>query len=64
LGSQAQELSNFRRASIISPEIGEKTVIFRIPAPEAKLVRLYGSWIKSPDSSVNLTKDSLNVWSV
>lgn len=64
LGLQAQELSNFRRAAIVSPEIGEKTVTFRLAAPEAKLVRLYGSWMKSPDSSVNLTKDSLNVWSV
>ncbi|MBK7131922.1 MAG: esterase [Bacteroidales bacterium] len=64
LGLQAQELSNFRRAAIVSPEIGEKTIVFRILAPEAKLVRLYGSWMRSPDSSVNMTKDSLNVWSV
>lgn len=64
LDLQAQELSNFRRAAIVSPEIGEKTIVFRILAPEAKLVRLYGSWMRSPDSSVNMMKDSLNVWSV
>jgi enterochelin esterase-like enzyme len=64
LGLQAQELSNFRRAAIISPEIGEKTVTFRMTAPQAKLVRLYGSWMRSPDSSVNMTKDSLDVWTV
>jgi enterochelin esterase-like enzyme len=64
LGIDAQELANFRRVAVVSPEIGEKTVIFRIQAPQAKLVRLYGSWMRSSDSSVNLTKDSLNVWSV
>lgn len=64
MGSEAQERANFRRAPIVSPEIGEKTVIFRMSAPQAKLVRLYGSWMRSPDSSVNMTKDSLGVWSV
>jgi enterochelin esterase-like enzyme len=64
LGSQAQELANIRRVAVVSPEIGEKTIIFRIQAPQAKLVRLYGSWMRSTDSSVNMTKDSLDVWSV
>ena len=64
LGSDAQEMANFRRAPIVSPEIGEKNVTFRIPAPQAKLVRLYGSWMRSPDSSVNMNKDSLGVWSI
>jgi hypothetical protein len=64
LGSQAQELASIRRVAVVSPEIGEKTIIFRIQAPQAKLVRLYGSWMRSTDSSVNMTKDSLDVWSV
>jgi enterochelin esterase family protein len=64
LGSYSQELANFRRAVIVSPEIGEKTVTFRILDPQAKLVRLYGSWMGSFDSSVNLLKDSADVWSV
>ena len=62
--SQAQEIANFRRVAIVSPEIGEKTVTFRISAPKAKLVRLFGSWMKSSDSSTNMLKDSLGTWSV
>jgi len=62
MGSFAQELANFRRAPIVSPEIGEKTVTFRIVAPQAKLVRLYGSWMKNFDSSVNMNKDTAGIW--
>jgi enterochelin esterase-like enzyme len=62
---KAQELANFvRRAPIISPEIGEKTVTFRMTAPNAKLVRLYGSWMTDFNSSVNMMKDTANVWTV
>jgi enterochelin esterase-like enzyme len=63
-GSYSQELANFKRPVIVSPEIGEKTVTFRILEPQAKLVRLYGSWMKSYDSSVNMLKDSAHVWTV
>jgi len=61
-GSFAQELANFRRTPIVSPEIGEKTITFRMVAPHAKLVRLYGSWMKSFDSSVNMNKDTAGIW--
>ena len=65
MGIQAQELANFsRRAPIASPQIGEKTVTFKISAPKAKLVRLYGSWMPDYSSSVNMMKDSAGVWSV
>jgi enterochelin esterase-like enzyme len=64
MGSYSQELANFRRTRIVSPEIGEETVTFRILAPEAKLVRLYGSWMRSYDSSTNMNKDTAGVWSV
>lgn len=65
LGMQAQELANFsRRAPIVSPQIGEKTVTFKISAPKAKLVRLNGSWMADYSSSVNMMKDSAGVWSV
>ncbi len=65
LGVSAQELTNFmRQAPIISPEIGEETVTFRFSAPEAKLVRLYGSWMADYSSSVNMMKDEKGVWSV
>ncbi len=60
-----QELANFRRAVVVSPEIGDETVTFRFSAPEAKLVRLYGSWMTSYDSSINMMKnDSTGVWAV
>ena len=65
LGSNAQELANFvRNAPVVSPVIGEETVTFNISAPQAKLVRLYGSWMASSTSSVNMMKDTLGVWSV
>jgi enterochelin esterase-like enzyme len=64
IGAYGQELANFRRAPVVSPEIAEKTVTFRIAAPQAKLVRLYGSWMRSPDSSLNMNKDSTGVWTV
>ncbi len=63
-GTFAQELANFRRAPVVSPEIGEKTVTFRISAPQAKLVRLYGSWMRSSDSSLNMSKDTADIWVV
>ncbi len=64
-GSNAQELANFMgRAPVVSPEFGEKAVTFRIVAPDAKLVRLYGSWMEARNSSVNMMKDTAGVWSV
>lgn len=64
IGSYGQELANFRRAPVVSPEIGEKTITFRISAPQAKLVRLYGSWMRSFDSSINMTRDTAGLWMV
>ena len=64
IGSYGQELANFRRAPVVSPEIGEKTITFRISAPQAKLVRLYGSWMRSFDSSLNMTRDTAGLWMV
>ncbi|MBN1985319.1 MAG: esterase [Prolixibacteraceae bacterium] len=64
-GANAQELANFmRRAPIVSPEIGEKIVTFRVAAPDAKLVRLYGSWMPDRNSSVNMMKDTAGVWTI
>jgi enterochelin esterase-like enzyme len=62
--SYSQELANFRRTPIVSPEIGEKTVTFRIQAPYARLVRLYGSWMRSFDSSMNMNIDTAGIWTV
>jgi len=64
IASYGQELANFRRAPVVSPEIGEKTITFRMSAPQAKLVRLYGSWMRSFDSSLNMNKDTAGIWVV
>jgi len=64
LGSYSQELANFRMANILSPEIGEDNVTFRFTAPQAKLVRLYGSWMADYSSSVNMMKDTAGVWTL
>lgn len=68
-GTHAQEIGNFRRGmQIVSPEIGDKNVTFRISAPYANEVKLNGSWMSrasSPDAQgVDMTKDENGVWSV
>lgn len=61
----AQELANFaRRAPIVSPEITEKTVTFRILAPEANQVKLYGSWMADFNASVPMQKDTAGIWTI
>ncbi len=65
VSSQAQEIGNFMGMQrIVSPEISEETVTFRISAPEAKLVRLYGSWMADRNASVDMIQDSDGIWSV
>lgn len=65
IASYAQELANFAgQKPIISPEIKEQEVIFRISNPYADTVKLYGSWMEKPSQSVLLKKDKLGLWSV
>jgi hypothetical protein len=65
IGSQAQELANFAAAKpLVSPEISGKEVFFRISAPYADTVKLYGSWMKDFKSSVSLRKDEKGIWSI
>ena len=65
MGTFAQELANFMGAKpIISPEIKDKEVIFRISEPYADTIKLYGSWMEKPTSAVKMTKDKVGVWSV
>lgn len=65
LSSYAQELANFMgRKPVISPEIKETEIIFRISAPYADTVRLYGSWMKDFKSTADLVKDTTGLWSV
>ena len=65
LGSQAQELANFAGTRpLISPEISASEVTFRISAPYADTVKLFGSWMKDFKSAVILKADDKGVWSV
>ena len=59
-----QELQNFRPTQVVSPEIQDGRVSFRIFAPNASMVVLYGSWMPSYSSREALTKDANGVWSV
>ena len=61
IGVYAQELNNFRRANVTSPEIGESKVTFRIQAPEAKSVQLSGTWMQQP---VQMSMNQQGVWEV
>lgn len=71
----AQELSNFRREAIISPEMSETQVTFRFMAPTADTVKITGGFTPTVKmetsfgsmdvpSSLNLTKDEKGLWSV
>ena len=59
-----QELQNFQRQPVISPEIKEGKVTFRISARGASEVLLWGSWMPSFTATERLTKDSTGVWSL
>ncbi len=61
----AQELRNFAfgRAPVISPEINENEVTFRLRAPRAYEVRLYGSWMTDFRSTLALSRDTSGIWS-
>ena len=59
-----QELQNFQRQQVISPEIKDGKVTFRISAPNANMVVLYGSWMPSFTSRDAMMKDANGVWSV
>ena len=65
----AQELANFsfgRGAKpIISPEIQNDSVIFRLKADYATVVKLSGSWMPNPwGGTIDMQRGENNVWSV
>jgi enterochelin esterase family protein len=60
----AQEIQNFRPQPIVSPEIANGKVTFRIAAPQAYQVRLYGSWMASYTATEPLARDTGGIWSV
>jgi enterochelin esterase-like enzyme len=61
-GAFAQELANFAsRQPVISPEIKDKEVTFRVSAPYAATVKLSGSWM-SNNSTVDMSRNHGGLW--
>ena len=64
----AQELTNFAfwgQKPIISPEIQNDSVTFRLKADYATIVKLNGSWMANPwMDTIDMTRGENNVWSV
>lgn len=75
-GAFAQEIGNFmRRQRIVSPEIGEESVTFRLSAPYADTVQISGGFtptvkIETPRGTMDMptrpdmTRDENGVWSI
>jgi len=65
---QAQELTNFAfwgQKPIISPEIQNDSVTFRLKADYATIVKLSGSWMPNPwGGTIDMQRGENNVWSV
>ena len=65
----AQELANFnfggRQKPVISPEIQNDSVTFRLKADYATIVKLSGSWMANPwTGTIDMTRGENNVWEV
>ena len=63
----AQELTNFAfggRKQIVSPEVTAETVTFRLMAPYATEVKLYGSWMPGYGDRIELKRGADYVWEV
>lgn len=64
----AQELTNFSfwgQKPIVSPEIQNDSVTFRLKADYATVVKLSGSWMPNPwGGTIDMTRGENNVWEV
>ena len=60
----AQELANFRRTQVVSPEVKNDTVTFRLRAEYATDVKLYGSWMASYFDTIQLKRGENYIWEV
>ena len=62
LGISASVTGQPRGPFVVSPQVNaDKTIVFRYLAPLATSVKLSGQFLKSP---VDMTKDSVGIWSV
>ena len=65
--ANAQELTNFAfggRKQIVSPEQQNDSVTFRLLAPYATDVQMYGSWMPGYGDRINLKRNAEYVWEV
>ena len=64
--ANAQELANFAfgRKQIVSPEVTDSTVTFRLRAPYATTVSMYGSWMPGYGDKIDLRRGEDYVWEV
>ena len=64
----AQELTNFAfwgQKPVISPEVQNDSVTFRLKADYATVVKLSGSWMPNPwGDTIDMTRGENNVWEV
>ncbi len=63
----AQELTNFAfwgQKPVISPEVQNDSVTFRLKADYATIVKLSGSWMEGWGATIDMTRGEDNVWSV
>ena len=63
----AQELRNFSfrgQKPVISPEIQNDSVTFRLKADYATVVKLSGSWMAEGAAAIDMTRGENNIWSV
>ena len=64
LAVNAQELANFQRVNVVSPEVKDGQVTFRLRADYATDVKLYGSWMPGYGDRVQLTRGENYIWEV
>lgn len=64
LAVNAQELANFQRVNVVSPEIKDGQVTFRLKADYATVVELYGSWMPGYGDRIPMTRGENFVWEV
>ena len=61
----AQELANFAgREQVVSPEIKDNEVTFRVSAPYAATVKLSGSWMTPGNTTADMAKNERGLWTV
>ena len=64
--ANAQELANFAfgRKPIVSPEMKNDSVTFRLKADYATIVSMYGSWMPGYFDKIDLKRGENNIWAV